>query len=59
MEVARIANLSAELGWKLERENRLPTKDETYEQLSHSAALLRGVLEYTSAPRVAVHDANR
>ena len=43
-EVARIANLSKNLGYQLEAENRLMTKDEAYQQISHSVSLLRSVL---------------
>jgi hypothetical protein len=45
-EIARIANLSMVLGYKLEDEGRLLTKDETYNQLSHSASLMKAVLGY-------------
>jgi hypothetical protein len=45
-EIARIANLSKDLGYKLEEEDRLMTKDEAYQQLGHSASLLKAVLEY-------------
>jgi hypothetical protein len=45
-EVARIANLSIKLGYKIEAEDRLLTKEEAYKQISHSASLLKGVLEY-------------
>jgi hypothetical protein len=46
-EIARIAGLSMELGYKLERENRLLTKDEAYSQVSHSASLFKAILGYT------------
>lgn len=45
-EIARIANLSIELGYRMEREKRLMTKREAYEQISHSASLFKGILEY-------------
>jgi hypothetical protein len=45
-ETARIANLSIELGYRLERENRLLTKEEAYEQISQSASLFKGILGY-------------
>jgi hypothetical protein len=45
-EVARIANLSIKLGYQIEAEDRLLTKEEAYKQISHSASLLKGVLEY-------------
>jgi hypothetical protein len=46
-EVARIANLSMQLGYRLEAEKRLLTTEEAFRQISHSASLLRAVLEYT------------
>jgi len=45
-EIARIANISTKKGYQLERENRLLTKDEAYEQISHSASLFKAVLKY-------------
>jgi hypothetical protein len=51
-EIARVATLSLALGRKLERENRMPTKDEAYSQVGHSASLLRAILEYVNAPRL-------
>jgi hypothetical protein len=48
-EVARIANLSIALGYKLEDENRILTKEEAYQQISHSASLFKGILEYLKA----------
>lgn len=45
-EIARIANLSIALGYKLGDENRILTKEEAYQQISHSASLFRGILEY-------------
>ncbi|MBN1833758.1 MAG: hypothetical protein JW896_16770, partial [Deltaproteobacteria bacterium] len=45
-EVARIANLSIKLGYRIEAEDRLLTKEEAYKQISHSASLLKGILEY-------------
>jgi hypothetical protein len=45
-EVARIANLSMKLGYQLEAEDRMLSKDEAYVQLGHSASLLKAVLEY-------------
>lgn len=52
-EIARVANLAIALGEKLRAQDRLPTRQEAYEQLSHSASLLRGVLVWTGAPRLA------
>jgi hypothetical protein len=45
-EIARIANLSLKLGYKIESENRLLTQEEGYEQISHSASLFKGILGY-------------
>jgi len=45
-EIARIANLSLILGYRLERENRLLTKEEAYGQISHSASLFKSILGY-------------
>jgi len=44
-EIARIANLSVKLGYQLEKEDRMLTKEEAYVQLRHSASLLKAVLE--------------
>jgi hypothetical protein len=43
-EIARIANLSRKLGYKLAKEDRDMTPEEAYVQLGHSASLLRSVL---------------
>lgn len=51
-EVARLANLSISLGQILRAEERLPTRKEAYEQLGHSASVLRGVLLWTGAPMI-------
>ena len=45
-EVARIANLSLKLAYRIEAEDRLLTEEEAYKQISHSASLLKGILEY-------------
>jgi len=45
-EVARIANLSLTMGYRMEDEDRVLTKAEAYRQLSHSASLLKAVLKY-------------
>ena len=45
-EIARIANRSIEKGYQIEDENRLLTKEEIYEQISHSASLFRAILRY-------------
>jgi hypothetical protein len=47
-EIARIANLSITLGYKLEDERRLLTRQEAYHQISHSASLLKAVLAYVA-----------
>jgi len=43
-EIARIANISRQLGMKLKSENRNMTKEEAYVQSGHSASLLKAVL---------------
>ena len=45
-EIARIANLSRVLGYKLRSEKRDMTRQEAYVQLGHSASLLRAVLQH-------------
>ena len=45
-EIARIANLSRKIGYKLRAEKRDMTKQEAYVQLGHSASLLRAVLQH-------------
>jgi len=45
-EIARVANLSLALGYRLEDEDRLLTREEAYGQLSHSASLMRAALRY-------------
>jgi hypothetical protein len=47
-EVARIANLSMQLGYRLEAEKRLLSKEEAFRQISHSASLLKAILAYTA-----------
>ncbi|MEE9610661.1 MAG: hypothetical protein V3W19_05380, partial [Desulfatiglandales bacterium] len=46
IEIARIANLSTELRYKIQDQNRPLTKDEAYTQISHSASLFKAILEY-------------
>jgi hypothetical protein len=46
-EIVRIANLSMKLGYQLEKEDRMLSKEEAYVQLGHSVSLLKAVLEYT------------
>jgi hypothetical protein len=50
-EIARIANISTKLGYKLIKEERLLTKKEAYEQLSHSASLFKAILNYVKVYR--------
>jgi hypothetical protein len=45
-EIARIANLSLKLGYRMEDENRLLTKEEAYTQISHSASLFKAILKF-------------
>ena len=58
-EIARIANLSRVLGYKLRAEKRDMTKQEAYIQLGHSASLLRAVLQYyNKVPASAKYNVN-
>ena len=58
-QIARIANLSRRLGYKMRAENRDMTKQEAYIQLGHSASLLRAVLQHynrlSASAKNAVH----
>ena len=45
-EIAKIANLTIKKGYQIQDEKRLLTKDEAYEQISHSASLFKAILEY-------------
>jgi len=45
-EIARIANLTLKLGYTLEAEQRLLTREEAFVQISHSASLLKAILTY-------------
>jgi hypothetical protein len=47
-EIARLANISMILGYKLEDEKRLLAKEEAYQQLSHSASLFKAILDYVA-----------
>ena len=47
-EVVRIANQALALGRELEQEDRVLTKAEAYEQISHSASLLKAILQYAN-----------
>lgn len=46
VEVARIANLSLNLGYRLEKEGRMLSRQEAYEQISHSASLFKSILTF-------------
>lgn len=48
-QIARIANISIALAHRLERENRILTRQEAYRQLSHSASLFKAILRYVGA----------
>ena len=45
-EIARIAYLSMALGYKLEDEKRLLTKEGAYQQISYSVSLFKAILGY-------------
>ena len=45
-EIARIANLSIKIGYQIQDGKRLLTKEEIYDQLSHSASLFKAILMY-------------
>jgi hypothetical protein len=49
-EIARLANLSIKKGYQIQDEKRLLTKEEAYEQISHSASLFKAILEYLGKP---------
>lgn len=49
-EIARIANAAKKLGYQLEAENKMLTKEEAYQQIRHSASLFRGILNYLRVP---------
>ncbi len=48
--IARIAEDARRLGYRLESEDRILTKEEAYRQLSHSASLFRGILKFLQVP---------
>ena len=50
-EIARISNLSMALGYILEDEGRLLSKEEAHQQISHSASLFRAVLRYVEGKK--------
>lgn len=45
-EVARIATMSLKLGYQLEKEGRMLSRQEAYQQIGHSASLFRGILRW-------------
>jgi hypothetical protein len=45
-EIARIADQSMALGYKIQAEDRLLTTEEGYRQISHSASLFRGIPKF-------------
>ena len=45
-EIARISNQAMILGYKLEDEKRLLTKEEAYQRISHSTSLFKAILDY-------------
>jgi hypothetical protein len=47
-QIARIANLSRKLGYKLRAEKRNLTEEQAYIQLGHGASLLKAVLQHLS-----------
>ena len=47
-QIVRIANLSMRLGYQLEAEKRLITREEAYRQIGHSASLLKAILAYAA-----------
>jgi len=51
-EIAKIANDAKKLGYRLEAEGRVITKEEAFQQISHSASLFRGILKYLNVPIV-------
>jgi len=54
-EIARIANDSRKLGYKLKKEDRNLTKEEAYRQLGQSASLLKAVLKYVDSIKSTSH----
>jgi len=45
-EIARISNQAMILGYKLEDEKRLLTKEEAYQQIGHNTSLFKDILDY-------------
>jgi len=50
-EIARIANISRQLAYKMEARGKGMSQDEAYKQLFHSASLLKAVLEYVKGTK--------
>jgi len=50
-EIARIANLSRNLGYQLEKVGRMLSKKDAYKQISHSASLFKGILSWLKSER--------
>ena len=48
-EIIRIGDISMRLGFRLEAENRMITKEEAYRQVGLSASLLKAILEYVGS----------
>ncbi len=51
-EIARIANLALRLAERMESEDRLPTHQEAYNQISHSASLFKAVLNFVEGEKL-------
>jgi len=49
VEIARIANISTQLGFQLDAENRSLKPEEAYRQIGYSASLLKAMLDYANA----------
>ena len=54
-EIAKIANLSLKKANQIEKEKRLLSKKEAYSQISHSASLLKAILEYADKVKSTPH----
>ncbi len=48
-EIAHIAGISMELGFRLDREERMMTREEAYRQVGYSASLLKAILEFVDS----------
>ncbi len=47
-EIAKVAKQAMALGYNLEKERGVLTKEEAYQQLGHSVSLFRAILEYVA-----------